>query len=359
MAITPVDLGLADIDDSIARIRARESKFRSARQMIAKGNGHQAEDGQRLLKAELRQKALDSLEQTEQGGFLTITPGLGAEAHIGPRNNILSGEFLEIGILASRAVCRITRGAETGTGFLVGNGVVLTNHHVIRSEGQAAGSLFEFLFDDNTIGTPRNSVEYVAEPERLFWADEALDICFVALRESEDFTPLETFGWLPLLQEEGKVLIGDPLNILQHPRGEQKRVVVHECTFILVENDTDADSFCWYSGDTDKGSSGAPVLNNRWEVVALHHKAIPATDKNGHVLDVNGHQIAKERLNEPETQIQWIANEGIRISRIVHALAMAPMSDDHAPVRESLLTLWSDPRATLLARRASHSGMIR
>jgi len=356
MAITPSELGIDDVDESIARIKAREDKLQTAMQMIARGGGHRVETDARRLKAQLRQKTLDQLE-SENERFLTITSGLGTEAFIGPRNNILSGEFLEIGILAARAVCRITRGAETATGFLVGEGVVLTNHHVIKDETEAASALFEFLYDDNTIGTPRNAERYVADPGRFLFSDEALDLCFVALREVQGFKPLKTFGWLPLLKEEGKILIGDPVNILQHPRGEQKRIVVHDSTFVLVENDTEADVFCWYSGDTDKGSSGAPVLNNRWEVIALHHKAIPATDKNGFVLDVNGKQISEKRINDADTLVRWIANEGTRVSRIVDRLTAASLPDSHAAVRSTLLALWSDPMATILARRAAYQGM--
>ncbi|MDA4848828.1 trypsin-like serine peptidase [Hoeflea poritis] len=356
MAITPEDLGLSDIRPSLTRIHAIASKFRKAKQMIAKGRGREADSSERRVKAELRQMEMERLE-AEQEPFLIVTPGFGQEAHIGERNNILSGEFLEIGILAARAVCKITRGAEVGTGFLVGEGVVITNHHVIASPEEAAGAVFEFLFDDNTIGTPRNAVAYVAEPERFFLSNENLDFCFVALREADGFPPLSSFGWLPLLRDEGKILIGDPVNIIQHPRGQQKRVVVHDSTFVMVDDESDADAFCWYSGDTDKGSSGAPVMNSRWEIVALHHKAIPATDKNGHVLDVNGKTIAEGRANDPDVRIKWIANEGVRASRLVAQLHAADLPATQGAVRSGILALWNNPMATLLARQASFQGM--
>lgn len=356
MAITPEDLGLINIHDSIERVKGLASKISEARRKIAVGRGREVDSNTRRVKAQLRQKEMEELEAEEED-FLIVTPGFGHEAHIGDRNNILSGEFLEIGILAARAVTKITRGAETGTGFLVGEGVVVTNSHVIADAAQAGSALFEFLFDDNTIGTPRNSVAYVADPQRFFYANSDLDICFVALREVEGFPPLNTFGWLPLLRDEGKILIGDPVNILQHPRGQQKRLVVHASNFVLVDDDSDANAFCWYTGDTDKGSSGAPVLNSRWEVVALHHKAIPATDKNGNVLDINGKTITDSRANDPDLQVKWIANEGVRVSRIVAHLEAADLSGTHDAVRASLLSMWNNPTATILARRASLLGM--
>lgn len=356
MALTPEDLGLTHIDNSIDRVRSLASKLRDARRKIAAGRGRDADTSARRVKAQLRQKEMEELE-AENEELLIVTPGFGQEANIGERNNILSGEFLEIGILASRSVCKITRGVETGTGFLVGEGVVVTNFHVISNAAQAGEALFEFLFDDNTIGTPRNAMAYVADPARFFHADRDLDICFVALREMDGFAALKSFGWLPLLRDEGKILIGDPVNIIQHPLGQQKRLVVHDSTFVLVDDDSDVDAFCWYSGDTDKGSSGAPVMNSRWEVVALHHEAIPATDVNGNVLDINGKTIADDRANDPDLQVKWIANEGIRVSRIVAHLRDAHLPPAGNAMREKLLQLWDNPMATIIARNASLKGM--
>jgi len=356
MAVSPKDIGLEKIEDSIARIRALLQPIRDARRKIARGRGPDADSGERRVKAELRQMTMDRLE-AEADTPLIVTPGFGTEAHIGERNNILSGEFLEIGILAARAVCKISRGVTTGTGFLVGEGVVLTNHHVIEEAGHAREALFEFLYDDNTIGTPRNSVAYVADTDRFFYSDEDLDFCFVALRQTDGSPALGSFGWLPLLPDEGKILIGHPVNIIQHPNGLQKRVVVHDSTFTMIRNGGELDPYCWYSGDTESGSSGAPVMNSRWEAIALHHKAVPATDKNGHVLDVDGKLIAKERLDDPDTRVKWIANEGIRVSRIVGRLKAAALEGGYAEIRERLLQLWSSPLATIEARKASYAGM--
>ena len=355
MSITPKDLGSGILDQSIDRLRARKDKWQKSIQNIARGNGRALESDQRKLKAELRQNALADVEVDESARFLMLTPGLGQEAKIGERNNILSGEFLEIGILTARAVCHISRGIKTGTRFLVGNGIVVTNHHVIKDKAEAKTAMFEFLFDDNRIGTPRSTEVYVADTDHFFWADEELDICFLRL---QGVTDINIFGWIPLLREEGKALIGDATNIIQHPDGEKKRIVVHDSVFTLVDNDTDADAFCWYSGDTNPGSSGSPVLNNRWEVLAVHHKAIPDTDVNGHVLDINGKKISQERFAENNAQVRWLANEGIRVSRIVDALeAEAFDNPQYATVRDDLLALWADPMGTERARRASYDGM--
>jgi V8-like Glu-specific endopeptidase len=59
-----------------------------------------------------------------------------------------------------------------------------------------------------------------------------------------------------------------PVNIIQHPRGEPKRVAFRNN---LV---TAADAqLIRYFTDTDFGSSGSPVCGDDWRVVALHRGA--------------------------------------------------------------------------------------
>ena len=50
----------------------------------------------------------------------------------GSQSTLLPIRFLEIGMQRSRAVARIVRGdGRSGTGFLIGNGWLLTNNHVL------------------------------------------------------------------------------------------------------------------------------------------------------------------------------------------------------------------------------------
>jgi hypothetical protein len=65
------------------------------------------------------------------------------------------------------------------------------------------------------------------------------------------------------------------------------------------------------------------VYNDRWEVVGLHHSGVWATDDAGHILTVDG-QVWDPSMGED--RIKWIANEGVRISRIFAHLASQPMS---------------------------------
>ena len=76
-------------------------------------------------------------------------------------------------------------------------------------------------------------------------------------------------------------------------------------------------AFVHYRSDTERGSSGAPVFNDQFDVVALHHKAVPAYDQNGERLARDGRVWTPD---QGEDELQWVANEGVRISAIFKAL---------------------------------------
>lgn len=64
---------------------------------------------------------------------------------------------------------------------------------------------------------------------------------------------------------------GYALNIIQHPAGLPKRIAVRS-----LLKDAGAEHF-HYFGDTLGGSSGAPLCNDRWEVVGMHQAGGPST----------------------------------------------------------------------------------
>ena len=63
------------------------------------------------------------------------------------------------------------------------------------------------------------------------------------------------------------------VNIVQHPRGEYKRVAVRNNLVSAADETT-----VRYFTDTDYGSSGSPVCDDQWRVVALHRGARRAKD---------------------------------------------------------------------------------
>src|SRR5687768_18362021 len=75
------------------------------------------------------------------------------------------------------------------------------------------------------------------------------------------------------------------------------------------------DVYVMYTADTLEGSSGSPAFNRDWELVAVHHGGVPRIE-NDNIMTVTGEVWRK---GMPETDIDWVANEGARLSKI-HAL---------------------------------------
>ena len=203
--------------------------------------------------------------------------------------------FLEAGERAARAVGRIDirddrgRLVGYGTGSLVSPRLLLTNHHVLPDAATAAGSAIEFNYQDGIDGRPLQPVLVPLDPGSFFLTDEQLDFALVAVKGSDDI--LGAFGFNRLIAAEGKAIPGDFVTVVQHPRGEKKQVALRDNRVVDV-----FDLFLHYQADTEPGSSGSPVFNDQWEVVALHHAGVPAPE---------------------HTELGGWVNEGIRISRIL------------------------------------------
>ncbi|MET7619255.1 endonuclease [Streptomyces sp. NPDC005408] len=257
---------------------------------------------------------------------------LGLERLMG-RNDLIGVGFLEAGFLAARSIGRVTLrsggGTLHGTGFLVSPTLLMTNNHVLRNADEAGRGVIEFNFQAGLDGQPLVPVVFKLEPQTFFVTDRALDFSVVAVAQrSQDGRPLSPFGRLPLKEAEGKVILGEMVNIIQHPNGEPKQLALRENKVVdLLE------MFVHYATDTAPGSSGSPVFNDQWEVVALHHAGVPRTDENGKPLAVDG-SIWEPEMGE--NRLDWMANEGVRISRVLGTLRQLPMSGAAAALREEI-----------------------
>lgn len=267
-------------------------------------------------------------EKAERREFLSDSLGDAGLADATLERVLLGNElqpvaYLERGYTASRAVARIQIGSALrsvegwGTGFLISPGVLITNNHVFPSAAEAEHSLAQFNFELEIDDSQLSPVSFALDPSTLFYTSKDLDFSVIAVREQplDAQVPLSAFGFLPLLENLGKAFEGEWLTIIQHPNGERKQLCVRENRLIKRE-----ENVLWYSTDTMPGSSGSPVFNNDWFVVALHHSGIPEV-RNGRRQTVDGRDFDPRTMDEGG--IKWIANEGIRASRITQTLRAA------------------------------------
>lgn len=237
-------------------------------------------------------------------------------------NELQPINYLQHGVVAARPVCRLQLNDATGrhcgyaSGFLIAPNVLLTNNHVFPTAASAQRSIAEFDVEKDVFDQDLPIVAFELQPGRLFETSAELDYAVVAVSDTSQpgDTPLLSYGFIPLIASTGKVIEGEWLTIIQHPGGGPKEICVRENQLVKLTDDT-----VWYSTDTLGGSSGSPVFNNEWQVVALHHKGIPE-ERNGTMQTVDGRDYDPAR--DSDASIKWIANEGIRISRIVADLKL-------------------------------------
>jgi V8-like Glu-specific endopeptidase len=252
-------------------------------------------------------------------------------------NDLMGVAFLEGGLQVARSVSRVWIGVASGrpsgfgTGFLISPRLLMTNHHVLGDRTVARTSLAEFDYQFGLAGALLPTTTFALDPDTFHCADQHLDYAVVAVKPAAtNGRPLCDFGWNPLIEAEGKAIAPQWVNIIQHPNGDPKQLGLRENQLIDV-----LDEFLHYKTDTAPGSSGSPVYNDRWEVVALHHSGVWATNAAGQVLAVDG-QPWTEAMGED--RIKWIANEGVRISRIIAHLRRQTMTDAQRRLFDEIVT---------------------
>lgn len=238
----------------------------------------------------------------ESQGLLSLTPrrlerlrAELADAPHGLEQNFSGERFLGLATLrkllrSCAGVACVTDRAGTGlgTGFIV-NGlalhasfpdapVLVTNAHVIggtvpKSVAPAEARVkFEIESTDNPkpVFHEVEKVLFTSPPGPMGAVtvnEEALDISVAALRTwPNDPVCLSLSEALPQIDAKAKAYV------VGHPRGSGLQISINDSELLDVD---DVERLVHYRTPTDPGSSGSPVFNVNWDVIALHHGGSP------------------------------------------------------------------------------------
>jgi endonuclease G, mitochondrial len=259
------------------------------RRLVNTGRWREAEKDPDRLK-NFNQKQIDKV------------PPKGAESFTGDTIDLQSASFLTEGAHARCAIAYVEvntpQSQEVGSGFMVSPRLFLTCQHVIKDADTARGTLITFDRELDEFGKHRPTTSYLLDPDTfaLFSPDSELDYALVAVgNRNGGEIELDRFGCCILMNSPDRHVIGMKVNIIQHPRGWPKMIAIRNNLLTHRSSRT-----LLYETDTEQGSSGAPVFNDDWELVALHHWGEPYL----------------QRFDEASNQVVVNVNEGVRISSI-------------------------------------------
>jgi Trypsin-like peptidase domain len=211
-----------------------------------------------------------------------------------------------------RCVCKVVTRAGSGTGFLISPNQVMTNYHVVKNvlESDALLKETKVIFDyeaqdDDTVFEGQTYSVNQTKPIELFskycihdfngeanlkleCINEELDYAIINLKDEIGNLNLEgniltnankakgeeTRGWIPLkipidnqLFEKGSVII------FQHPEGKPQKIALGLNKIMGV---SPTQKRVRYNVNTMHGSSGSPVFNTNFELIALHNMGDPS-----------------------------------------------------------------------------------
>lgn len=207
---------------------------------------------------------------------------------VGDSNDLLPIAFLQQGLDSARAVALLREdGVPKGSGFLTHGGLFITNHHLLPQPPAAGRVTLQFGWRRTESGELVDGVTCAVEAESFFLTSptDELDCTLIALG-----APIDGSGEAPqpltLNDRNDKHALGISLNLIHHPGGAPQQITLRNNALLARQG-----QLLHYAADTDGGSSGAPVFNDSWQLVALHHGGVESDDG-------------------------WV-NEGIRISAII------------------------------------------
>lgn len=220
-------------------------------------------------------------------------------------NNLKQISWIEQAILCAKSICRILTPDGAGTGFIVAPDLIMTNHHVLPNPEIASHSIAEFNYQQAPAGghlpsyrfclsaegfctSPMNKLDYSIT--RILW--EKPDPTQSTQQEKFQSNAIDPRQWGVLsLNPNADPVPTEHVSIIQHPNGGLKQIALTANQVVNIQQ-----QYLYYTTDTMPGSSGSPVFNDLWQVIAIHR--------------------SYGGLKEDPQGKKWYVNQGVLMSQI-------------------------------------------
>lgn len=209
------------------------------------------------------------------------------EAVIG-RQNFKQIWWLEKALAAAKKVARVKLRGGSATGFMITEDILMTNNHVFENKAEANSAKIQFNYRMDISDNPSDPDNWECDGDSLFKTNPELDYSIVKLKPKGNTQAGKKWGHFNI-NGQARVRENQRVNIIQHPNGRFKEIAFRDNQVKSV-----GPNFVQYLTDTDYGSSGSPVLDDWFEVVALHN----------------------QRVSDPQSPYRWYRNQGYLMNTI-------------------------------------------
>lgn len=106
---------------------------------------------------------------------------------------------------------------------MVAPSLLLANHYVLPSADVAAQSRAEFGYQLNVNGGLPPGQIFDLDPSLFFLCHQKLDYSLVGIKSTPELT---AYGWIRFIEDQGKLLVAEWVNIIQYPNEEPKQLAI-------------------------------------------------------------------------------------------------------------------------------------
>jgi endonuclease G len=175
---------------------------------------------------------------------------------------------------------------------------------VIDSAEIAAATVIEFNYQVGSDGRMEPTARYRLMADTYFAGNrQSLDYCLVRVLPDHRNPPIISWNYLPI-NPHADPIVQERVIIVQHPNGGPKQIAMTHNQVLEVREPN-----LRYTTDTLPGSSGSPVFNESWQVIAIHCRRTPLKTPAG--------QPARF-VNEGTLMSSIQADAGLRLPTIPH-----------------------------------------